>query len=260
MTTPICIGEGGQRLVEARFAGVLKAKEQERFERHLAACAACQERYRRLELAERVAAHGPSGAHESLGPGAYDRVAADLGLHDPPNPRAPWAWLSLSVAGVMAVAAALVLFLRPPAELLIDRGDQGAVSFAVFAAGSGGEVVPLQKDLPLRPGTPLKLRISAPAPTPIGGLVAAFVAGERVEWIPLEAPGSVEAATTVPGVVVVPPLAAGPAWLYLLGAERPLDRSGLEQALRSGPTPEALRAKASLVVVERRALVIEVRP
>ena len=51
-------------------------------EEHLTACGGCRERYRKLQLADRVIAFGAEGELDQPSPVEIDRIARDLGLLD----------------------------------------------------------------------------------------------------------------------------------------------------------------------------------
>ena len=75
-----CIGGSAKKLVDARFVRLLDDRERSALETHLAACGFCGERYRRLQLAERVVAVGAERAFEEPSPLEIDRIAADRWL------------------------------------------------------------------------------------------------------------------------------------------------------------------------------------
>lgn len=261
MSTTTCVGGKDARLIELRFLRRLSEAERRRLEGHLLGCGPCQERYRRLQRAERIAAHGVEGAAESPSPFELERIAADLGLDQPEPPRRlGWPW-PFVWAGALAVAAALLLFLRPPPELLQDRGGVVApLSFAVFTADPGGAVVALETQARLQPGAPLKLRVSAPAPVAAPALAAVFVGAAAPVVVALPGLSQVSAPTTVGGLLTIPEVPSGEVWLYLVAAAAPLDPLTLSQAVADRPEAQVAQERLSALVVERRALRVESTP
>jgi hypothetical protein len=261
MTTTTCVGGSAARLIELRFLRPLNEAERHRLEGHLTTCGACQERYRRLQRAERIAAHGVDGAQELPSPFELERIAADLGLYQPEPPRRrAWAW-PLAWVGALAVAAVLLVFLPPPREFLQDRGAEVApANFAVFTADRAGGVVALETQATLQPGSPLKLRVAAPTPVALPGMAAVFVGEGPPVVITLPGLDHVDAPTTVGGVVVVPELPNGAVWLYLVAASAPLDPALLSRSLADRPEVLVAKERLSALVVERRLLQVERTP
>src|SRR5688572_17153957 len=99
---PSCVDGGARRLVDARFLRVLDTHERTELESHLVACVACSERYRRLQLAERVAAVGPDRAFDEPSPLEIERIARDLDLVERPVDR--FAWLKNLRAAMMGLS------------------------------------------------------------------------------------------------------------------------------------------------------------
>lgn len=261
MTTTTCVGGKDARLIELRFLRPLSETERRRLEGHLLGCGACQERYRRLQRAERIAAHGVEGAAELPSPFELERIAADLGLDQPEPPRRRgWAW-PFAWVGALAVAGALLLFLPPPPELLQDRGGVVApLSFAVFTADPGGAVVALETQASLQPGAPLKLRVAAPSSVDSPGLAAVFVGVGAPVVVALPGLSQVNGPTTVGGVVTIPEVPSGEVWLYLVAAAAPLDPKLLSLALADRPEAQVAQERLSALVVERRVLRVERTP
>lgn len=140
-----------QKLVDAAFVGGLSPNERARMHDALAGSIDLQERYRKLQLAERVAALGPERALDEPSHFEIDRVAQRLGLLDAPPPPRRW-FASWKIAlPVVVAAAAAGLVLAPQAEqssvsdpgALVARGGEATPSISVYrtSAKSGFELV-----------------------------------------------------------------------------------------------------------------------
>ncbi len=140
-----------QKLVDAAFVGGLSANERDRMHDALAGSIELQERYRKLQLAERVASLGPERALDEPSPFEIDRVAQRLGLLDAPAPRRRWfgSWKMALPMVVAAAAAALVLAPRSDESsasdpgALVARGGEATPSISVYrtSSKSGFELV-----------------------------------------------------------------------------------------------------------------------
>lgn len=222
-----------RRLVDRSFTrGRLSAAERAELEEQLAACPDCRERYRRLQLAERVAAHGPELAFERPSPAEVDRIADALGLLEPTPARAGWRRPAALLGLAAALAVGLLLALRPapaPEDELAPRGDGAspAPSWAAFAIGPDGAIRPSRAGLEVTPGTSLKLRLawSGQARGRLPGPV--WVVLVPASGLPLvtrlEPPDGPFAAASVPGAVRLDGLPPGPLTIYA----------------RAGPEPDA---------------------
>lgn len=208
-----CTGGDGRVLIEQRFLRPLARAERERLEAHLSACVGCSERYRRLQLAERLAAGGPGAAGEPA-PQELERIAADLGLseHVAPSWRERLAGLRTPrwapVALAAAAGAALVIAIlpgrsgSPPGPRggeLVERGTAPPpVSFAPYAlAADGSAARALGASGTVAPGELLKLRAA----------LGAGIGPEQLRGVlvVIAAPGESLAAAAPRGVVLRPP-------------------------------------------------------
>jgi hypothetical protein len=276
----VCIDGRGPKLVEARFLGTLPAKKREHLEAHLIACSACAERYRRLQLADRLAAArgelAPEDAAREPSAAEIDRVAGDLGLLAAPEPRRSW-WLSPIFGASVAIgSAALVTMLvvlgrssRDPVEELAARGSvEARISFAAYLIGTDGAIRRHDPSAKVSPKDHLKLRASwqgASAPSPLRLVLVPAVGSPAL--IALEAPkrsgegsSSSEAASgSVPGAVSLETLPPGKALAYLIAG--PIDESRLLGHAAARPSAAALLAAigdAGTATIER--IELEVAP
>lgn len=204
----------------------------------LASSAALAERYRRLQLAERVAAHGPEAALETPSPAEIDRIAAGLGLLEP-APRRLWRWTWAAAPAFALVAAVLLLVVwpRPTPEVVQVRGGAATgASFAAYAVGADGGFTPLA-DARVTAGTRLKLRLSwAEAPVALDAVwVAVVPASGPVRVTRLAAPAGRLAA--VPGVVALRGVPGGPVQVYAIAATARLDEAAVRAAV-AGRLPD----------------------
>lgn len=232
-----------EKLVEARFTRALSPREEARLKDALAASPELSERYRRLQLAERVAAHGPEGGLEAPSPFEVERGARALGLMDPPA-RRRWVWTPWLAGASLALAAGVAALVVAPVgmqEALQARG--GAVSGASFAAyvvAPEGGFAELRDGVELTPEHRLKLRLSFEGPpTPLDAVWVALVpatGAPRVER--LSAPEGAMAA--VPGVVGLFGLPPGPVTVYVLAAPGAVDAGEVAAAVAGRPEGAAL--------------------
>ncbi|MCA9550294.1 MAG: hypothetical protein KC933_09680 [Myxococcales bacterium] len=231
------------KLLEARFTRPLSPREVARLERALASSPELAERYRRLQLAERVVAHGPEAGLEQPSPFEVERGARALGLLDPPARRRP-AWTPWVLGATFAMAAGLATLVVAPVgmqEVLQERGGAvSGVSFAAYAVAPEGGFSELVEGARLTPEHRLKLRLSFQGPaTPLDAVWVALVptsGAPRVER--LAAPEGNLAA--VPGVVGLFGLPAGPVAVYVLAAARGASPGEISAAVAGRPAPEAL--------------------
>jgi hypothetical protein len=92
-------------LVDRHFRGRISPEQEQRLRSHLPDCASCRARYDRHLLNNRLAG----------GLNRVDRLAIGLGLPRLASPTRRWATSHLSVLGVAAAAAVLLLVIRPGA-------------------------------------------------------------------------------------------------------------------------------------------------
>jgi hypothetical protein len=163
-----CVGGRGNKLVDARFLRALDGAERGELERHLVACTSCSERYRRLQLAERVASVGPERAFEEPSPFEIERMAMDLGLVDRPERR--WSAFLRSrflttALPALAVTAAVSLFVIAPRTLFedrpVERGEvaNGPITVAAYVISANGDIRALAGDPRVHASDYLKLRV-----------------------------------------------------------------------------------------------------
>jgi hypothetical protein len=217
-----CIGGPARKLVDARFLRTLDAKERGALEIHLSACGFCTERYRKLQLAERVAASGAERAFDEPSPFEIDRIAIDLGLIE--RPRRRWAELLRSrifTAGIpaLAVATLIALVVVSPRALFeerpIERGESGG-AVAAYVVSSGGAIRALDGDRRVRPSDYLKLRIQVADERASRSLAAIEVSCDGVrERIAM--PMSGERTISVPGAIALAALSRGSAVMHVVG-------------------------------------------
>jgi hypothetical protein len=261
-----CVGGGARRLVDARFSRTLSAGERSELEQHLVACAACSERYRRMQLAERVATVGADRALAEPSPFEVERIAADLGLVSRPVEQASW-WSRRRAAfagftAAAAVAASLILFAvrTPPPEQVIERGAAATtLSFAVYVIGDGGAIRVHDQGSPVRADELLKLRASWTGVAPRSVAVAIVDAEGKVDVAALGAPKGAETGATIPGAVALAGRAPGNAIMYLFAFEgAAADRAAIAAAVEN--RPESPRLPGALAVERRELPIEEARP
>jgi len=240
-----------ERLLDACFVRQLSAREYARLDALLLSSPELLQRYRRLQLAERVAAHGPEAGLETPSFAETDRIAARLGLLQPAPVSARWrAWLrrppwifQLTFAAGLALLV-LVLVPKPAPEHIQMRGQvEAQVSFAAYRLSPQGQFSALQPGDKIHSKDRLKLRMSwADAPPQATGAlwVAMIDAQGEVRTEALQTPSGQIAA--VPGVVGLWGLAPGPAWVYVVSAPG-LQAGALMSAVRARPTQDELRAE-----------------
>ncbi len=233
MSAVRCDDRRCRRLVDRSFTrGRLSATERTDLEEQLAACPDCRERYRRLQLAERVAAHGPELAFERPSPAEIDRVADALGLLEPTPVRAGWRRPAALLGLAAALAVGLLLALRPaptPDDGLAPRGDGAAPgpSWAAFAIGPDGAIQPSRPGLEVGAGASLKLRVAwsgaerGRLPGPVWVILVPASGPPLVTR--LEAPDGPFAAASVPGAVRLDALPAGRLTIYARAGPEPDD-------------------------------------
>lgn len=257
-----CANGRSRRLVDARFLRGLDAGEKNELELHLASCGPCTERYRRLQLAERVASVGPERAFEEPSPLEIERIARDLQLLEAPADR--WAWLrdmrgavaGLSAAVAIAAAIGVFVAVRPPQETLIARGgaEQRAATFSMFVIGADGAIRPYAEDGALKASELIKLRASWSGAEPKHVAVAIVDAAGAVRVAQLGAPKGASTGATIPGAIALAGSSAGDAIAYLLASESAIDESALRAAIAASPDAETLRASLKVLAVDRRVL------
>lgn len=229
-------------------------------EGHLTACGSCRERYRKMQLAERVAAVGPEGDLDAPAPFEVERIAQDLGLTDPP--RRPLSLLGLRTFGAAASVALAVavaaIFLRPPDDGLVARGGAPTgISFSAYAVSQVRQVRPLAGGDQVFPADYLKLRATwAGDVGAIHGVEVVLVdAAGRVEHAHLEAPPPA-ASASVPGAVSFAGMAPGALTTYVIAApDFELERVRRLVTARA-PPDEVAAALDEGAVVEQLELVV----
>jgi hypothetical protein len=206
-----CVAKREGKLIDARFVRPLSDGERSKLEGHLVACGWCRERYRKLQLADRVTAFGAAAELDVPAPIEVERMARDLGLLDPEKPKR--AWFDLRIAGaVVAVAFAVVLFVRPSDDLVERGAAPAAVTFSAYAGGEGAWRL-LEPGAQVAASEHLKLRASGEAN---GGVEVLLVGADgRVEHVHLLAPVS----SLVPGAIALEGLPTGKLTAYLIAAK-----------------------------------------
>lgn len=256
-----CIGGSARKLVDERFVRLLDGDERGHLEAHLVACAACSERYRRLQLAERVAAVGPERAVDEPGSFEIERIAGDLGLLESPR-RLRIEWLPIGGLFLAAATAALAFLLLPvvasqdEGELLPRGAPVADTTFAVYVVSAAGEVRAHRAEEPVRAGEHLKLRVSRAATEGTWPQLSAIVAGTEPRVLRLESPRSADPSASVPGAIAAGALPRGRAALYLIAAPELPEDARLIDAVEGEPAAE-LVAKKLEARVQRVELVVE---
>lgn len=257
-----CANGQSRRLVDARFLRSLDAGEKNELEVHLASCGSCTERYRRLQLAERVASIGPERAFEEPSPLEIERIAADLQLLETATDR--WSWLfnmkgaftGLSAAVAIAAAIALFVIARPPQETLTERGgvEQRAATFSLFVIGADGAIRPYAEDAALKSSELIKLRASWSGVSPTHVAVAIVDASGAVRIAQLGAPKGAATGATIPGAIALAGSSAGDALAYVIASESAIDENMLRAAIAVKPNADVLRDSLKVLAVDRRVL------
>lgn len=224
-----CAGGPAPRLVDARFLRPLEDRERTELETHLSSCAWCGERYRKLQLAERIASVGMERAVEEPSALEIERIAQDLHLVESTVSQPSWLRILQSkLAGysaLVAVAAAVVLFLvlRPPQEILLERGGSTpGVTFSAFVINADGSIRPHDPAMPVKAGDNIKLRASWTKDQPAFVYAAIYLSDGTVQLAKLEAPQGPSTGATIPGAITLSKLFAG-AELRVIGSEVELD-------------------------------------
>lgn len=255
--------DGEARRLRDNFLGGISEVETAKMQDSLARSPRLAERYRRLQLAERVAAHGPQEALERPSPAEVDRVAARLGLLEPePAPSvwrarfAPWMF-----GAALAVSAALALFtVMPSAQQDVLRPRGGAAtgaSFSAYVVRPGGGFERIEPGARLGDQDRLKLRLSwSGAASALDAVWVVVVDGSgRVEVTRLEPPAG--ALGAVPGVVGLWACASGVAKVYMVAAPTPLTKARLRAAVDGEPSAEVTASRLDAAGVQRFEVVIE---
>lgn len=266
MNASACVSSRTGRLIEARFVRPLNDGERGKLEGHLVSCHACAERYRRLQLAERVAAHGPEeGLFE---PSAFEieRIAGDLGLLEPPKR----AWrLSLSApmiavtASVAVCLAALVVVLPTADDQLVPRGEISTeLSFAAYAIDDTGAVRPLERTVSARDHLKLRASWADGAARSLAAVRVVMVSesGEvRVEALgrPVGESGDAFDVATVPGTIALKGLTAGSWAIYVVGGDVRTPLESLGPLVRSRPTAARLNEALEGAQAQRFDVLVE---
>ena len=249
-----CVATRAGKLIDQRFVRSLSDGERGRMDRHLEACGHCRERYRRMQLAERVAAHGADGPLDVPSPLEVERMAESLGLVAPER-----RGFSLPVlpafGGFASLAVALIaifFFMRPPPEYVGARGGAEGPSVSAYAVGE--KIRLLESGAVVSAGEHLKLRASGlQGEVPVHVLL---VDGQGdVEHVEL---GTVDASTeivTIPGAISLSELEPGRMAAYVIfSTDFSLEAVQARAAARA--PPEALAEVLEGATVRRVDLVL----
>ncbi|MBI2378950.1 MAG: hypothetical protein HYV07_33455 [Deltaproteobacteria bacterium] len=205
--TNSCVDGRGPELVDAAFLRIPTESERSALETHLVACVPCRDRYERLWRVARVLASGPES--DAPSPSEIERMAAGLGLLDPPPPRAPFRWPflagGLALGAVASIAGALApsyLETLGKRDVVIERGGgQRGASAAIYAVGRDGSVRRLESASLVRIGDRVKVHLSLPEVAE-GPLV--------LSWDPLGRDPADRSASVDSELVIVPEAGARP--------------------------------------------------
>lgn len=264
-----CVGGGARRLVDARFMRALDGNERNELETHLASCGWCSERYRRMQLAERVASVGPERAFEEPSALEIERIAQDLQLVDRTVGRFAWwreargAMIGFGAALAVAAAAAMFFFVQPsnptPREAPPVMRGAGEVraSFSLFAINAQGAVRPYQPGTSISAAEVVKLRASWSGAELNHVAVAIVDASGNVRVAQLGAPKGSNESATIPGAVSLAGSATGEATTYIIASETPLADDALRDAVGRHPGADELRTALKAIAVDRRTITIE---
>jgi hypothetical protein len=258
-----CVGGGARKLVDQRFLRPLSPPERERLEAHLVSCAHCNERYRRLQLAERVAAGPvgePTGPYEPS-PSELERVAMDLGLLGA-EAAVPRLWPRLFPPLMVGAAslAAMVLVVTSirsgkVEEEPVARGPTASrtISFETYVV-SEQEIRLHAAKMAVRPSDHLKFRASYFG----GALAVALVpASGPITVVDFSIPGDgASSAVSVPGALSLASLPPGQAIAYLIAGKGSGDP--IRQVVESRPSAQAVKDALHAAAVER--IELEVAP
>ncbi len=238
-------------LLDLAFTTGLDPKQQERLQEALVGSAELCERYRRLQLAERVAAHGPEVALEAPSEFEIDRMARGLGLMAPaPRVFRLRRWVrSWFVPAGLALSAAVALFalnVPAPEPHLQARGSAEGLSLSAYVVSAQGQITELSSGARLEATDRLKLRLSWQGEAqPLSAVWVGIVDHEgRVTMSELTAPEAQLA--TVPGFVDLPGT-TGPVRVYVMGTHRGLSQSALKSALSLRPDSEDLPSELKTI-------------
>jgi len=229
-----CVAKRDGKLIDARFVRSLSDGERSKMEDHLVACGWCRERYRKLQLADRVTAFGAEAELDVPAPIEVERMARDLGLLAPEKPKR--VRFDVRIAGMaFALALAVMLFLRP-ADDLIERGaGPSAVTFSAYAGGEGKWRL-LEPGAQVAASEHLKLRATGEANAGVEVLLVA--ADGKVEHVHLLAPTS----SLVPGAIALEGLPPGALTAYLIAAKSFEPEAVRELAAKRVPAKELASA------------------
>jgi hypothetical protein len=260
-----CVGGGARRLVDARFLRALNGNEKTELETHLAACSSCTERYRRLQLAERVASVGPERSFEEPSQLEIERIAGDLQLIESTADHFAWwrnmrgAFVGFSAAVAIAAAVAIFVVVKPPRETLTERGGtvQPSLSFAVYVINESGAIRAHTPGDPVQSKELLKLRASWDGVDPRHVAMAIVDAEGKVRVAQLGAPKGVSAGASIPGAVALAASAKGEALMYLVASQAAISDETLRSLVGARPEHEEVRRSLNAITVERRVLKID---
>jgi hypothetical protein len=263
-----CTGGADRGLIDARFIRTLNDRERVRLETHLSACAFCGERYRRMQLAERVASVGPDRALDEPSALEIDRVAQDIGLFDPPRrsilAARPW------LLGVPAAAAALGLTLLvavPRSSTQIEEAPvaRGAsakqVSFAAYVVDAGSKIRALGGGR-ARQGEYLKLRVSVngAAREALSDIQVSIVSDSGATSVTkLSVPHDASPIRNVNGAISLAAVPSGHAIVYTIGASGELEAGAIERSVQGAPAADAVAKTLGdrVLGVDRFELLVE---
>lgn len=232
-----------EKLVDQAFLRPLDHRERERLERHLMAYQESGERYRKIQLAQRVIA-APSASPQELleepSPAEIERIAQGLGLFEeaPRESRKVFAWwpmglsaAALALAGVFALGPDLGRFGARTDPGLVARGGEVEISFSTYIIRAKGGIEAARDGVPLRPEDHLKFRVSWPKKqTPLQGLWLVFVPQTGAPWArSLDAPQPSSEAVSIPGAVAVRRAAPGPLSVFILSSDQPMTKASVLQ-------------------------------
>ena len=249
-----CTAKRAAKLIDARFLRPLSPRERSKMEDHLGACAVCRERYRKLQLADRVAAFGEEELDRPA-PIEIDRIAQDLGLFEAPRVRTPWFALPL-VGTAAALALVAVLFVKPSDELIERGAGPAGMTFSAYAISSEGPRL-LEDGGRVGASEHLKLRASwGESARDIDGVDVLLVGGEKLVHVRLAAPDRTSEVASVPGAISLSGFSKGRLTAYVIAAKS-FDLERVRSLAESRAPPEELVEALDAAAGERIDLEVE---